>query len=145
MGWFDRQIRMRKQRDQDTFESAIYRMASMIMGRQEADATADFRVIAKAEIDKILGYYRFKPVEIPANVNDSLEQLEYCMRPCGIMRRLVKLEEGWQRDAIGPMLAYLKEGRHGSRAVARHLRGLLVYRPGERKVGESHPFHREAV
>ena len=110
MGWFDRQIRKRKQSDQDIFESAIYRMASVVMGRQGADADADARVIAKAEIDKILKYYRFKPAEIPASVKDSYEQLEYCLRPHGIMRRLVKLEEGWQKDAIGPMLAYLKEG-----------------------------------
>ena len=110
MGWFDRQIRKRKQSDQDTFESAIYRMASVVMGRREANAAADARVITKAAIDEILKYYHFKPAEIPAAVKDPSEQLEYCLRPHGIMHRDVKLEKGWQKDAFGPLLANLKEG-----------------------------------
>ena len=109
MGWFDRQIRKRKQSDQDVFESSIYRMASVVMGRRAADAAADARIITKAAIDDILKYYHFKPTEIPSSVKQPNEQLEFCLRPHGIMHRRVKLEQGWQKDAFGPMLAYWKE------------------------------------
>ena len=37
------------------------------------------------------------------------EQLEYLMRPYGIMRRTVYLEKGWYKDAIGAMLGVMKE------------------------------------
>ena len=37
------------------------------------------------------------------------DQLEYVLRPTGLMTREVELEEGWQNDAYGPMLGYLKK------------------------------------
>ena len=54
-------------------------------------------------------YYKHKPVEIPESITDVAEQLEYALRPSGLMTRDVYLEEGWQHDAYGPMLGYLKD------------------------------------
>ena len=48
-------------------------------------------------------------MEIPDNVKGLDEQLEFCLRPHGLMYRSVKLEQGWYKDAFGPMLAYRKE------------------------------------
>jgi len=39
-----------------------------------------------------------KPQELPDNLRDLNGQLEYLMRPAGIMRRAVTLEKGWYRD-----------------------------------------------
>jgi len=108
MGWFDEQIRQRKQNDQDVFEESIFRMASVVLGKSQAGALDDKRIITKAAIDDILKYYHYKPVDIPASVDDADEALEYCLRPHGIMRRNVKLEEGWYKDAYGPMIAFRK-------------------------------------
>ena len=69
----------------------------------------DERQIAKAAIDGILKYFHFKPAEIPASVKELDEQLEYCLRPHGIMRRDVKLDAGWYKDGFGPVLAFRKE------------------------------------
>ena len=109
MGWFDEQIRQRKQNDQDVFEESIFRMASAVLGRQGAGAPGDERIVTKAAIDDILKYYHYKSAEIPDNVRDAEEQLEYCLRPHGLMRRNVKLEEGWYKDAYGPVMAFRKE------------------------------------
>jgi hypothetical protein len=109
MGWFDEQIRQRKQNDQDVFEESIFRMASVVLGKSQAGALDDRRIVTKAAIDDILNYYHYKPVDIPASVDDADEALEYCLRPHGIMRRNVKLEEGWYKDAYGPMIAFRKE------------------------------------
>ncbi len=109
MGWFDEQIRQRKQSDQEIFEDSMFRMASVVLGHSAVSAAADARVLAKAAIDDILKYYRIKPTEIPDTITDPDEQLEYCLRPHGLMRRNVKLEEGWYRDAFGPMLGTIKE------------------------------------
>ena len=109
MGWFDEQIRQRKLSDQEIFEDSIFRMASVVLGKQRAGVLNDERIAAKAAIDDILKYYHFKPVETPDSVRSLEDQLEYCLRPHGLMRRNVTLGESWYRDAFGPMLAFRKE------------------------------------
>ena len=109
MGWFDEQIRQRKLSDQEIFEDSIFRMASVVLGRREAGALKDARIVTKAAIDEILKHYHCKSIEIPDSVKDPDEQLDYCLRPYGLMRRSVRLEEGWYKDAYGPMLAFRRE------------------------------------
>ena len=109
MGWFDEQIRQRKLSDQEIFEDSLFRMASAVLGKQRAGVLDDERIIAKAAIDEILKYYHCKVAEIPDEIRDLDEQLEYCLRPHGLMRRFVKLEKGWYKDAFGPMLAFRRE------------------------------------
>ena len=109
MGWFDEQIRQRKESDQEIFEDSIFRMASVVLGKQGAGVLEDERIITKEAIDEILKYYHCKITDIPDSIRDSEEQLEYCLRPHGLMRRSVKLEPGWYRDAYGPMLAFRRE------------------------------------
>ena len=109
MGWFDEQIRQREQSDQDILEESFFRMASVVMDKWNAERAEDSRLIAKEALDDILKYYKHKPVEIPESITDVAEQLEYALRPSGLMTRDVYLEEGWQNDAYGPMLGYLKD------------------------------------
>lgn len=109
MGWFDEQIRQREQSDQDILEESFFRMASVVMDKWTADHMADQRLITREAIDEILKYYRHKPVEIPESIRDVEEQLEYALRPAGLMVRDVELQDGWQNDAYGPMLGYLRE------------------------------------
>ena len=108
MGWFDEQIRQREENDQNILEESFFRMASVVMDKWTADRLEDKRLIATEVIDRILKYYRQKPVEIPENIQDVNEQLEYALRPAGLMVREVRLEDNWQNDAYGPMLGYLK-------------------------------------
>ena len=109
MGWFDKQVRQRKQSDQSVFEDSIFRMAPAVLGKSGAQLLEDERLIAKAAIDEILKYYHCKPAEIPAGIKDVEEQLEFCLRPHGIKRRTVKLEENWYQDGFGPLLAFRRE------------------------------------
>ena len=109
MGWFDEQIRQREESDQGILEESFFRMASVVMDKWTADRLEDERLITSQAIDEILKYYRHKPVEIPENIRNVSDQLEYALRPAGLMVREVELTEGWQNDAYGPMLAYLKD------------------------------------
>lgn len=109
MGWFDEQIRQRKLSDQEVFEESIFRMASVVLGKQRAGVLDDDRIVTKAAIDEILKFYHYKPTEIPDSIRDFDEQMEFCLRPHGIMRRNVYLEEGWYKDSFGPILAFRKE------------------------------------
>ena len=106
MGIFDDQIRQRKLNDQELFEDSILRMASAVVGQETAGSMASQRVVTKEAVDDILKFYRITPVDIPASVTNPEEQLEYTLRPHGIMHRMVALSKGWHKDAFGPMIAY---------------------------------------
>ncbi|MBO4352648.1 MAG: ATP-binding cassette domain-containing protein, partial [Eggerthellaceae bacterium] len=103
---FDEQVRQRKQGDQEQFEDSILRMASAVVGSEAAGSLASGHIVTKEAVDDILKFYRINPIDIPAHVTDPDEQLEYALRPHGIMHRMVALSEGWYKDAFGPMIAY---------------------------------------
>ncbi len=109
MGWFDEQIRERMRNDESTFEDAFQQVAGSVLGRRAATRLSDERLIAREALDEILKYYHQKPVEIPGDIEDVYDQLEYALRPLGMMTRDVELTEGWYRDAYGPMLGFMKD------------------------------------
>ena len=124
MGWFDEQIRDRKKNDDDAFAEAFANMASAITGKKGDTVLNNDRTVTKDAIDEILKYYHVKSREVPDNISDTNEQLEYLMRPYGIMRRTVKLDGKWYRNAIGAMLGVLRES---GRVVALLPSGISGY------------------
>ena len=109
MKWFDKQIRQRMQSNQDAFEESFFRVAGAVLGGKTAQQMRDSRLIEKEALDEILKYYHCKAAEVPDSVRTADEQMEYVLRPLGIMTRSVKLEDGWYRDAFGPMLGFMKD------------------------------------
>lgn len=110
MGWFDNQIKTRREADQQLLDDSFLKIAGVVMGQKRAEEFSDKRIITKNAIDEILKYYHYKSSELPPEVKSSEEQLDYCLRPHGIMRRTVKLTPGWYKDAYGPMLGFTKDG-----------------------------------
>ncbi len=108
MGWFDEQIKQRKRNDNDVFADSFVNIAGAVMGSRVSAALKDERLLAKNAFDEILKFYHIKTREIPDNIKDRNEQLEYLLRPHGIMRRTVTLSKGWYKDAIGAMLGVRK-------------------------------------
>ena len=109
MGWFENQIEERREADQRILEDSFVRVAGVVLGEKTVTMLHDERIITKNAIDEILKYYHYKPTEIPQSIKSAGEQLDYCLRPHGLMRRSVQLTEGWYKDAFGPMLAFTKE------------------------------------
>ncbi len=107
MGWFDEQIRQRKLNDDRLFEEAFADIAGAVTGKRVYSALNDFQK-SKDAIEEILKFYHVRASELPENIEDLNEQLEYLLRPHGIMRRTVILDKGWYKDAIGAMLAVRK-------------------------------------
>lgn len=104
MGWFNEQIKQRKQLDDEVFSESFIHMAEAVVGERAFSMLKDSSERVKDSIDEILAYYHVKSREVPDGTKDVNEQLEYLMRPYGIMRRTVELEKGWHRDAVGAML-----------------------------------------
>lgn len=109
MGWFDEQIKQRKLSDQEVFEDSFLTLASAVLGNAEGNKIEDQRFLSEKAIDDILMYYHKKPIDIPDEIDDLYEQLEYALRPNGFMYRSIKLEENWFKDAIGPVLAFYND------------------------------------
>ncbi len=123
MGWFEKQIKQRNDLDQQLFEDSFFRAASVVLGHRTATKISDRHIITKQAIDDILKYYHFKPVELPKSIKEHEEQLDYCLRPHGLMKRQVELDENWFKDAFGPILAYTKEDKEPVALLPCRLKG----------------------
>lgn len=109
MGWFEGQIKQRIEYDDDAFQEAFVKMTGAIMGEKVTAALENDRQQAQNAVDEILKFYHVKIRELPDHLQGLNEQLEYLLRPEGIMRRTVKLEKGWYKDATGPFLAVWRD------------------------------------
>ena len=110
MQWFSDQIEERRRADQQLLEDSFAKISGVVLGHRIADRLHDQRVIAQTAIDEILKYYHCRPIEVPDSITDAAEQLDYSLRPHGLMRRDIELTKGWYKDAYGPILAFTKEG-----------------------------------
>ena len=108
MSWFEDQITERRKADESILEESFQSIAGAILGEQVARMLGDEMIVTRRAIDEILKYYHFKPVEVPDNVRDPREQLDYCLKFHGMMKREVELSDDWYRYAYGPMLGFLK-------------------------------------
>ena len=127
MGWFDEQIKQRKENDDSVFSDSFVNLAGAVMGSKISAALNDNRQITKNAIDEILKFYHVKSREVPDNIQDMNEQLEYLLRPCGIMRRIVHLEKGWYKDACGAMLATKKDSGEVVALIPTGMAGYSYY------------------
>ncbi len=109
MSIYDEQIRARKSSDQEDFVDSIYQIAGAVMGRRISEALNDDRFVTTDAIGDVLKYYHAKPRDVPKELRDMNEVLEYLLRPYGIMRRTVKLDDEWDRKASGAMLGTRKD------------------------------------
>ena len=134
MGWFDEQIRMRKQTDDTAFSDSFKQIAGAVMGRRLAEGLNNDARLTEDAIGEILRYYHVEPGEIPESMTDMNEAMEFLMRPHGIMRRAVRLDKGWYKDATGAMLGTKKDD--GS-IVALLPSAISGYRYYDRTLGKS--------
>ena len=141
MGWFENQIEERRNADQTLLEDSFVRIAGVVLGQRTAQKLGDERIVTKNAIDEILKYYHYKPVEVPEEVKTAEEQLDYCLRPYGLMRRNVELTEGWYKDAYGPILAFTKEDGLPVALLPGQIRGYHFTNP---KTGKKESVNAEA-
>ena len=127
MGWFDKQIRQRSDLDQQLFEDSFLRAAGIVLGKRSAAKISDDHIITKQAIDDILKYFHYKPVEIPKSIKEHEDQLDYCLRPHGLMKRRIDLEENWFKSAFGPILAYKKESGEPVALLPGKLKGYSFF------------------
>lgn len=111
MGWFDEQIKQRIKNDNDAFSEAFEKMACSVMGRSALTELMNNKMRqSQNAIEETLRYYHIKPQEVSTQLKDMSEQLEYQLRPHGIMYRNVTLRDKWYKDGIGIMIGSTVSG-----------------------------------
>ena len=133
LSWFDEQIKTRRKSDNDVFENSFLKAAEVIMGRNISASVSDQRRAANDAVGEILRYFHVKPRELPDSVKELNEALEFLLRPHGIMRRNVRLEKGWYKDAAGPMLGFLAESGTVTALIPTGMRGYSFFDPNTKK------------
>jgi len=107
MGWFEQQIKQRKLNDEELFSDSFNMIADAITGSRKSQSKLE---ISRDAINTILKAYGFNSkLEVPKEIDDFNDQLEYLTRPYGLMHRRIKLTAGWYQDCVGAILGFRKD------------------------------------
>lgn len=109
MGWFDEQIKKRRDDDASFLDESLKQVSHVIEGKKHY-AYYDELDRYKSSINEILAFYHFKSSEVPVEVKTLEDQIEYLCRPKGIMYRSIKFDKGWYKKASGTFIGKLKTG-----------------------------------
>lgn len=102
---FDQQLKKRLKNDQSVLEGSFYDLASIVGPENEKKPqTQEKHQAARGEIAQILHSLRIKAPLLPEELIDANEQLDYMLRPSGVMRRRVEFKDRWWKDGTGPLL-----------------------------------------
>lgn len=110
MSWFGEQLEERKAKDSELFESAFQDLSSVVMASAGKEKMESSVQESQSAIEVILKYLHVKIVEVPEEIKDLNDQIEYMLRPTGAMRRRIELTDTWYKDSINPILAAKKDG-----------------------------------
>lgn len=107
---FNVNVRLKEFTDDEQFNEAIDALRDAVIGARLKSALSDME-IESSVVDEILKYYhcRYKERTLPSNMDTLEKQLEYRLRPFGIMYRSVKLDKAWYKNATGILLGTLIE------------------------------------
>ncbi len=131
MGWFDEQVRQRKRIDEELFQGAYENISRKISGKRESDGTRKGSI--RSAIDDVFDYYHYNKVEIPSNIEDPIEQIEYATGTVGLMKAGIKLGGSWFTDCFGPIICFFKEDNLPIALFPRGFASYYYYDPASGK------------
>ena len=108
MGWFDDQIEFRKKHERELLSDSFESIARSVTGRKLRSSLGDEEDVSDA-VSALLKNMGVKEREVPPSVRGLRDRLDYLLSSTGILYREVILSKGWHRDAMGPMIASLRD------------------------------------
>ena len=124
MTWIEPQIDIRARLDAETVERAYAELAASVTSPKY-----DPRIIesdikqADSAVRSCLHYIGVEPGKVPESIDDAHERIDWLCRPSGTMRREIRLEGTWYKQAFGAMLGRFDTGEQ----VALLPRGITGY------------------
>ncbi|MCR5078779.1 MAG: ATP-binding cassette domain-containing protein [Bacilli bacterium] len=104
MGWFEEQIKKRKELDAATFEDSFDSLAGIKVKNRDSISKEEAR--ENYAIKQILSSFRRPMVDIPNTVKDFHQKLNYALGHYGIEYHKVELKEGYSNDGQSILLIF---------------------------------------
>ena len=104
MGWFEEQVKKRKDLDQKTFEDSFLSLAGIRNSKQ--DSLSDEAVRDNFVITQILSYYHRQMIDIPSSITNFKDKLSYVLGQNGLEYRKVELNDDYVGDGTSPILIF---------------------------------------
>ena len=104
MGWFEEQVKKRKDLDAKTFEESFMSLAGIRTEKQKD--LSDEAVRDNFVINQILSYFHHQMVDIPTNINNFKDKLNYALGQFDIEYRKVELNDEYVGDPNAPLLIF---------------------------------------
>ena len=109
MNPFTEQLLQRLRQDDKDMSEALIDVADSLQGHQRFHDQAASIEEVRREIETICRHYHVSfPQDIP-ETQDVNEMIDYIVRPSGIMRRRVQLQDKWWKNGDGALLAVRKD------------------------------------
>ena len=108
MGWFDEQIEFRKKRERELLSDSFENIARSVAGRKTVSSFQDDADVSDA-VSALLKHLGVKEKEVPAKIKGLQDRLDFLLSSTGVLYREVILTKGWHADAMGAMIATLKD------------------------------------
>ena len=105
------QMKNRDRLDRESLRRGYERLAASVSDENIVRLFgADDLEMADGAIRACLRYSQATPGDVPEDIADLEERIDYMCRPGGVMHRTVRLESGWYKDAFGAYLGKLHDG-----------------------------------
>ena len=104
MGWFEEQVKKRKELDNKSFEESFMSLAGLNI--KNKDNLSEEALRENYAIKQILSFYHHQMVEIPSNVTNFKDKLNYALKQYDIEYRKVELNDEYVHDTKSPILIY---------------------------------------
>ena len=109
MGWFDDQIEFRKKHERELLSDSFENIARSVTGRKVRKSLLNDQEDVSDAVSALLRHMGVKEKEVPPTVRGLRDRLDFLLSSTGILYREIILSKGWQNDAMGPMIASLKD------------------------------------
>ena len=109
MGWFDDQIEFRKLHERELLSDSFENIARSVTGRKVRKSLLNDQEDVSDAVSALLRHMGVKEKEVPPTVRGLRDRLDFLLSSTGILYREIILTKGWQNDAMGPMIASLKD------------------------------------
>ena len=104
MGWFEEQVKKRKELDAKTFEDSFKSLAGLHVDKQSG--LSERAIKENFAISQILSYFRHHMVDIPNGVDKFQDKLNYALGQCNILYHKVELTESYVNELSSPLLIF---------------------------------------
>lgn len=109
MEGFNHQIENRKKHENELLTEAFQDISKAVAHKKISQEIFEEGKDTKDAVSQLLRHYGIREKEVPKKLKSLEERLDFLLSSAGVFYRTIRLEEGWQRNAMGVMMSTLKE------------------------------------